>query len=69
MNKLFSFLAGTLCGVLVGAVTALLMTPASGNQLRSGAKTRWETAITEARTAMEETRRELEAQFDELQSN
>jgi gas vesicle protein len=68
MNKMFSFLAGSLCGALVGSVLALLLTPASGPQLRSDATARWETAVREAREAMEETRRELEAQFDQMKN-
>ncbi len=66
MNKMFSFLAGGLCGALVGATLALLLTPASGSQLRSDATARWETAMREAREAMEETRRELEAEFERM---
>jgi gas vesicle protein len=63
MRKIFSFLAGALCGALVGAVTALLMAPMSGNKLRDTAEARWEQTRFEARQAMEERRRELEAQF------
>ena len=63
MNKMFSFLAGTLCGALVGGVTALLLTPSSGTQLKSGVVERWETAKEEAATAKEETRQQLEAEY------
>lgn len=66
MNKLFSFLAGAICGALVGSVTALLLTPASGDELRSGVVTRWEEAMREAQQAMDETRRELETQFEQM---
>lgn len=66
MNKLFSFLAGAICGALVGAVTALLLTPASGQQLRSDAEARWQLAMTEARKAMEEKQEELDKQFEEM---
>jgi gas vesicle protein len=69
MSKLFSFLAGMLCGALVGTVLALLLTPASGEKLRADAMARWDTAMTEARQAMEEKRRELEAQFEQLRSS
>lgn len=68
MNKLFSFMAGALCGVLVGAVTALLLTPASGEALRSGASERWELTIQEARKAMEEKQKELNNQFEQLKA-
>jgi gas vesicle protein len=67
MSKIFNFLAGALCGALVGATAALLLTPASGRQLREDAVARWEEALAEARQAMEETRRELQAQFEQMQ--
>jgi gas vesicle protein len=67
MNKLFNFLAGALCGAIVGATAALLLTPSSGQQLREDAVHRLETALDEARKAMEETSRELQAQFEQMQ--
>ncbi len=66
MNKLFGFLAGAMSGALVGAVLALLLTPASGEQLRIEAANRWQQALDEARKAMEETQREMEAQFERM---
>ncbi|MEZ4515072.1 MAG: YtxH domain-containing protein [Chloroflexota bacterium] len=65
MNKIFSFLAGALCGALVGAATALLLTPASGDKLRADAEARWNEAMREANAAMEQRRRELETQFQQ----
>lgn len=67
MNKLFNFLAGALCGAIVGATAALLLTPASGQQLREDAAHRVEVALAEARRAMEETSKELQAQFEQMQ--
>jgi gas vesicle protein len=66
MNKIFSFLAGSLCGALIGGTAALLFAPTSGDQLRADAHARWEQALQEAQEAMEETRRELEAQFEQM---
>ena len=63
MNKLMGFMAGAVCGALVGAVTALLFTPVSGSELVHNAEERWELTKSEARQAMEERRRELEGQF------
>jgi gas vesicle protein len=63
MRKFFSFMAGALCGALVGGVTALLLAPMSGEDLRTTAEERWELTRSEARRAMETRRRELEAQF------
>ncbi|MBP8000018.1 MAG: YtxH domain-containing protein [Chloroflexi bacterium] len=66
MNKFFSFVAGAMCGAVVGSVAALLLTPASGNELRAEATARWEDALREARQAMEEKRHELEAQYEQM---
>ena len=63
MNKAFSFMAGALCGALIGGVTALLLTPASGSELKESAIERWETAKQEAARAMEETRIRLEDEY------
>ena len=66
MNKFFSFLAGAMCGAIVGGAAALLLTPQSGAQLRTEAMGRWDEALRESRQAMEETRRQLEAQFEQM---
>jgi gas vesicle protein len=63
MNKAFSFMAGALCGALIGGVTALLLTPASGAELKESALERWEMAKQEAAQAMEETRIQLENEY------
>jgi len=68
MNKLFSFMAGAMCGALVGGVTALLLTPASGNDLREQAVNKWETAKKEADEARTQTRQLLETEFEMLKS-
>ncbi len=67
MNKALNFMAGMLCGALVGAVTALLLAPSSGEQLRSDVTTRWEDALAEAHKAMEDTRRQMQEQFEQMQ--
>jgi gas vesicle protein len=69
MNKLFSFLAGMICGALVGAFLALLLTPSSGEQLRTTAVARWEGALEEAREAMEAKRKEMEEQFEQMKAS
>lgn len=66
MNKVFSFLAGGLCGGLIGAAAALLLTPSSGEELRASAQARWEEAMSEAQRAREETYQELTAQFEQM---
>jgi gas vesicle protein len=67
MNKILSFIAGSLCGAVVGATVALLVAPSSGEELRGEMVYRWEEALNEARIAMEETRRDLQAQFEMMQ--
>jgi gas vesicle protein len=69
MNKLFSFLAGALCGAVVGATAALLLAPASGTELRADMVGRWEEALAEARQAMEETRHQMQTQFEQMQKS
>lgn len=64
MKRVFSFLAGALCGAVVGGVATLLLTPASGEDLRTQAEQHWQNAKSEAQLAMEERRRELEEQFE-----
>ena len=68
MNKMFSFMAGALCGALVGGITALLLTPSSGADLKHNAQARLQAAIDDARTAMEETQRKLETEFEQAKS-
>ncbi len=63
MNKAFSFMAGALCGALIGGVTALLLTPASGVELKKNVVERREMAKQEASRAMEETRIQLEDEY------
>jgi gas vesicle protein len=67
MNKILSFLAGAMAGAIVGATAALLLAPASGEDLRTQMTNRWEEALEEARLAMEETRRDLQAQLEQMQ--
>ncbi|MFN2221027.1 MAG: YtxH domain-containing protein [Chloroflexota bacterium] len=67
MNKILSFIAGSMCGAVVGATIALLLAPSSGEELRGEMVNRWEEALNEARLAMEETRRDLQAQFEMMQ--
>ena len=57
-------MAGALCGAVVGGVATLLLTPASGEDLRAQADQRWQDAKNEAQLAMDEKRRELEDQFE-----
>lgn len=66
MKKLFSFMAGFMSGVLVGAAAVLLLTPASGEQLRADAVERWEEALEKARQARERTERQMTQEFERM---
>ncbi|MDX1688723.1 MAG: YtxH domain-containing protein [Candidatus Promineifilaceae bacterium] len=63
MQKFFSFVAGLMSGSIVGAAAALLLAPASGEELRQEAQARWEEALDEAKKAMEETRLQKEREY------
>ena len=66
MRRMVSFLAGAMCGAIVGAVAALLLAPASGLELRQGVRSRVSDLVAEGRRAAEERRAELEAQLAAL---
>ena len=63
MGKVMGFLAGAVCGALVGGVAALLLTPASGTEFIQNVEERWQLTLAEARRARDEKRRELETQY------
>lgn len=69
MNKMLSFTAGAICGAIVGAAAALLLAPESGQELRSDVVKRWEEALAEAKQAMEDTRQDLQTQFEQMQKS
>ena len=66
MYKTLSFLAGIVCGLIVGAVSALLLAPVSGNELQSRTRRWLSAAIDEARQAALAKRVELDEQFAAL---
>ncbi len=63
MNKLLSFTTGLFCGAAVGAVIALLITPASGEDLMAQMQSRWQEALAESKRAQEETKKHLEETY------
>lgn len=66
MRRLFSFLLGTASGALVGATLAILLTPASGEDLRSELRNRVTNFRDELKEAAQQRRAELERQLDVL---
>lgn len=60
MRKFLSFLGGTLMGALVGATVALLLTPSSGETLRTQIRERFLALQDELSKAAEDRKIELE---------
>lgn len=61
MRSTQMFLAGLISGAVVGAVAALLFAPTSGKELQDRFKSQWENVVSEARSAADSRRAELEA--------
>lgn len=68
MRKIFAFLIGIFLGALVGSTIALLLAPASGEQLRAQLRQRAEAVVTEVRQAAQQRRIELEQRLQELRA-
>jgi gas vesicle protein len=68
MRRLTMLLAGTICGALVGAVTALLLAPYSGQELRDRMEERARQIQDEVREAYETRRAQLEAELEALRA-
>ena len=61
--RTISFLAGALCGGLVGAVAALLLAPMAGKELKARVMVEIDHLVGEARQATVDKRSELSARF------
>lgn len=68
MQRTMSFLAGALCGAVVGAVAALLLAPMSGQELQSQARSQFEHVLAEARAAAAERRAMLKGRLGDLRA-
>lgn len=68
MRRILMFLTGTMCGALVGAVAALLLAPASGEQLRSQLRERYQGLVDDVRQAYQTRRAQLEAELEVLRA-
>jgi gas vesicle protein len=66
MRKLVGFIAGAMCGAIVGAVAALLLAPASGTELRRNVRARVDEMLSEGRQAAADRRTDLESQLAAL---
>ena len=66
MRKAFAFIIGAVMGGIIGGVTALLLTPYSGEELQTVIKKEVENIQVEIKEAAQSKRAELEKQLDEL---
>ena len=61
--RTISFVAGLLCGWVVGAVAALLLAPMAGKELRARVMVEVDHLVDEARQASIDKRADLSARF------
>lgn len=68
MRKMFGFLIGVFVGGLVGSTIALLLTPESGDELRSELRERGQKFMGEIRQAADTRRIELKDRLDSMRA-
>lgn len=68
MRNFFNFMMGVFMGALVGAATAILLAPSSGDDLRGELRGRFSRFTEEMTQAAHNTRAELEKQLETLRS-
>lgn len=68
MRRFTSFVTGALIGALVGSVTAILLAPASGDELLKQIRQRTESFRDEVRDAYKAQVTQLEAELENLRS-
>jgi gas vesicle protein len=66
MRRFFNFVAGAFIGAVVGSLTALLLAPYSGDQLRNQFNDRLEGFRQEMNSAYQTRRAQLEAELEAL---
>jgi gas vesicle protein len=66
MRRFFNFVAGAFLGALLGALTALLLTPYSGDRLKDQVNTRLESFRQEMDAAYQTRRAQLEAELEAM---
>ncbi len=69
MRRFMTFLTGVVFGAVVGAVTALLLAPSSGEELRTRARERFDDLTDEVREAYAARVSQLEAELEKLRSS
>ena len=68
MKKFTSFISGAILGGLVGGITALLLAPSAGSELRSTIEQKVRKMQIEIQTAAKEKRIELEEELKKLRA-
>ncbi len=68
MRRMLGFMMGVFVGSLVGSTIALLLAPASGENLRGELRVRGEGFFVEIRSAANARRAELERQLADLRA-
>jgi len=66
VNRIISFITGAAMGALVGSTLALLLTPASGEEIRTKMAEQAQRIQNEVKNATETRRIELESQLESL---
>jgi gas vesicle protein len=66
VNRIISFMSGAVMGALVGSTLALLLTPASGEEIRTKMAEQVKKVQQEVKSATEARRIELEEQLETL---
>lgn len=66
MKKAMAFIFGAVLGGVLGGITALLLAPYSGEELRNVIQKEVDTIQIEIKEAAQKKRAELEEQLDEL---
>jgi len=66
MRRFTNFIAGAFCGALAGSIVALLIAPASGDELRQRATDRFGSLRDEMNDAYRMRRAQLEAELEAL---
>lgn len=68
MRRMFGFMIGVFVGSLVGSTLALLLTPESGDDLRSELRSRGDSFVNQVRTAADSRRIELRGRLEALRA-
>lgn len=69
MRRFMTFLAGSMCGALVGSVAALLLAPSSGDELQSRIRDQAGSIQGEIRSAYDARMAQLEAELESLRKS